>query len=274
MKHLLFSILLLPALLFGSETPDLRPLRVLFIGNSYTASQNLPEIVAQMAHSKGKRLYYEMHAPGGRTFERHWNEGIAQEKIASQRWDYVVFQNQSFEPVHDPANMMHYGQQLAALVEASGGRCVYFMTWAYAKERDFMKENPAYHGLFEDMQSRLDSGYKALSDEVGGQLCPIGPAWEAFRARYPDLPLHNPDASHPSPAGAYLSALMLYRVLFDEPVSAMPDVVYPYFDDKKLDRWGDRLTIHPDIRQAMEQVVNEVAAQYANRAEAPTHPAP
>lgn len=263
MRHLCLFVLLLPCVLFGAEAPGVRPLKVLFIGNSYLAWHTLPEIVAQMAHSQGKRLYYEMHTPGGRTFERHWNEGAAQEKIQSKQWDYVVFQNQSFQPVYDPDNMLAYGRQLAELVRANGSESVYFVTWAYARERDFIKENPDYQKLYPEMQARLNAAYAALAEATNGRLCPVGPAWAVFRERHPEVTLHHTDASHAAPAGGYLSALMLYRVLFDEPVAAMPATVYPYLDRKSIERWGDRIAIDPATRRAMEAVVNEVATDYA-----------
>lgn len=252
-------LILFPALLFGGTDQQLKPLKVLFIGNSYTALHTLPEIVAQMAQSKGKRLYYEMVAPGGRTFERHWNEGVAAETIESKRWDYVMFQNQSFEPVYAPENMMTYGVKLAEAVKAQGATPVYFMTWAYERERDFMKEDERFHGLFEGMQASLNTSYRALAEAVDGVLCPIGPAWERFRQENPDVALHNPDASHANQAGGYLSALMMYRVLFDEAVEDMPGTVYPYFREKSLNRWGDQLSIHSALRTKMEVLVNEVA---------------
>ena len=264
MRPIALFFLLVPIILIGSEVSDIRPLKVLFIGNSYTAWHTLPEIVAQMAHSKGKRLYYEMHAPGGRTFEKHWNEGVAQEKIQHKRWDYVMFQNQSFEPVYAPENMRLYGRQLAELVHESGATNVYFVTWAYARERDFIKENPEYRRLYVDMQARLNAGYGALAKEVNGLLCPVGPAWKVFRERYPEVELHHTDASHASPKGAYLSALMMYRVLFDEEVEDMPGTVYPYLDGESFERWGEDIKIETTMRATMEALVNEVVSAQAD----------
>ena len=265
MKQLVLLLLLLPLALPGAQTASVQPLKVLFIGNSYTAWHTIPEIVAQMAHSRGKRLYYEMHAPGGRTFERHWREGTALEKIRSKSWDYVVFQNQSFEPLYNPEAMLAYGQLLADAVNETGAENLYFMTPAYARERDFIKKNPRFRKLFEDMQARLDRGYRELAGRTSGTLCPVGPAWAQFRERSPDLPLHHSDASHPGQIGAYLTALMFYRVLFDEPVSGMPGTVFPYFKSRSLDRWGDRIEIDTATRLKMEAFVEEVHAGYLLR---------
>jgi hypothetical protein len=108
----------------------------------------------------------------------------------------------------------------------------------------------------------LNASYRMLADEVDGILCPIGPAWERFRRENPQISLHNSDASHANQAGAYLSALMLYRILFDEAVGDMPETVYPYFREKSLDRWGDQLSISPGLRRKMKRLVNAVANDF------------
>ena len=69
MRNLAIQLLgLIPIVVQGQETSDVsKPVRVLFIGNSYTRQHNLPEMVAQIANSKNRRLFYESVTPGGET---------------------------------------------------------------------------------------------------------------------------------------------------------------------------------------------------------------
>ena len=60
-------------------------LRVLFIGNSYTAVHCVPEIVRIMAESKGHKLEYEQHTPGGRTFQQPGHEETMTNEPRDQR---------------------------------------------------------------------------------------------------------------------------------------------------------------------------------------------
>ena len=63
---ILKGFLLLPLILF-SQTEK----RALFIGNSYTYMNSLPELINQIAISKGNSLIYESHTPGGSTLMQH-----------------------------------------------------------------------------------------------------------------------------------------------------------------------------------------------------------
>ena len=64
----------LDALLGGSaEAQPPSSLRVLFLGNSLTATNDLPAAVAHIASRAGRRLEYRTVAPGGYALEDHWN---------------------------------------------------------------------------------------------------------------------------------------------------------------------------------------------------------
>ena len=69
------------------------PLRVLFIGNSLTAWNDLPNLFASLAQAGGhERPVARTIAVGGFSLEDHWNQGDAQKGIATGRWDFVVLQ--------------------------------------------------------------------------------------------------------------------------------------------------------------------------------------
>src|SRR5947207_2272613 len=54
--------------------PQSRITRILFIGNSYTYFNNLPEMVAKLAAAGGQgEVVYQMLAPGGTRLKDHWD---------------------------------------------------------------------------------------------------------------------------------------------------------------------------------------------------------
>src|SRR5687767_11563345 len=73
--------------------------RVLFLGNSYTGVNNLPQIVHDVALSVGDTLVFDSYFPGGYQLESHSLDVISQNKIMTGGWDYVVIQGQSQEPI-------------------------------------------------------------------------------------------------------------------------------------------------------------------------------
>ncbi|AEA45153.1 hypothetical protein [Fluviicola taffensis] len=81
---------------------------VLFLGNSYTSANNLPQMIADAAASVGDTLNYESETPGGAflanliNFPSYYN-GVS--KIMNGGWDHVVMQDQSlaysnYVPLH------------------------------------------------------------------------------------------------------------------------------------------------------------------------------
>jgi len=46
--------------------------KALFVGNSYTQVNDLPQMVSSIASSENKTLIYETHLAGGARFNTHW----------------------------------------------------------------------------------------------------------------------------------------------------------------------------------------------------------
>ncbi len=205
-----------------------KTVRVLFIGNSYTYYHDLPALIDQIAESKGHKLLWKMQTPGGRTFEKHWTEGKAVKKLHAEKWDVVVMQNQSFQGVIDPANMIEFGLKLTGEINKAKAKPLLFMTWAYKTKPK--RIDPAKHPHIEApaatypqfMQKKLADAYYELAKQSNSQVAPVGYAWEIARQRFPDWPLHGKDGAHPGPVGSYLAAMVFYAKLFDDAPTGMP----------------------------------------------------
>jgi hypothetical protein len=73
-----------------AEGPELR---ILFIGNSLTAANELPAILEGLVRTGGTRpLDWKAVLLPGASLEDQWQAGEAQRAIGSQRWDVVVLQ--------------------------------------------------------------------------------------------------------------------------------------------------------------------------------------
>jgi hypothetical protein len=96
------SLLLIGGSTLGAE----RPLRIFFVGNSYTFVNDLPGVLTGLAEaSRGRRIVTGQHTPGGYTLEQHVKDGKAADDIRKQKWDVVVLQEQSVLPIVQPASM-------------------------------------------------------------------------------------------------------------------------------------------------------------------------
>jgi hypothetical protein len=251
-----------------TQTAPQKPLKVLFIGNSYIGRGNLPEVISQMAKAKGKQIEYTAHTPGGRTLNKHWDEAKAQKLIAQGNWDIVVLQDQSMNPASAPRNMLKYANMFCKEIDKIKAEKIFYLTFAYkAPPKWFDKvRDPAQKKLFEkifaNMQQLLTDTYLKASRQNNARVAPAGIAWQMAYKQNPHYPLHSQDNSHPANLGVYLTALTFYATLFNEPPIDMPGKIETYrknnseekiviiVDDttrKKLERiaWQAVKAIHP-----------------------------
>lgn len=216
------SILVAFALLsFGLRAQD--SVSVLFIGNSYTATNSLPTLVSDLAVSLGDVVTYDSHTPGGTTFSSHAGSATVYDKMDDQAWDFVVLQAQSQEPSFSDGQVdsqtLPYAIQLADSIYANYfcSEALFFMTWG--RENGDPQWGPI--STFDGMNGRLRNAYMRFADSVDGAVSPVGSAWKHIRDTYPSISLYVGDGSHPSYAGSYLAACTFYAATFRKsPVGA------------------------------------------------------
>ena len=75
------------------------PQRVLFIGNSYTGVNKLPEVFLEVVKNSGRPApVVKSSTPGGRTLKQHLTIAGSMKLVDEGGWDVVVLQGQSQEP--------------------------------------------------------------------------------------------------------------------------------------------------------------------------------
>jgi len=88
-------LLIAQAPVVGQDTPSV-PLKVLFIGNSYTSVNDLPAVVAGLAEAAGgRKIAVDRHLVGGCTLEKHVKDQKAIDKIRAEKWDVVVLRSRT-----------------------------------------------------------------------------------------------------------------------------------------------------------------------------------
>ena len=175
--------------------------RILFIGNSFTARNDLPGLLGQLVHAGGKgELECELISSGGASLRMHLNKGEAQTRLQTSGWDYVVLQEQSTLPVKNPKRTGENIREFDAVIKAAQAQTVLYMTWA--------RQNAP------ETQAALSETYTEAGREIGATVVPVGLAWRDCLAAHPAIVLHDKDQSHPNLAGSYLAACAFYATLF------------------------------------------------------------
>lgn len=188
--------------------------RVLFIGNSYTSVNDLPNLVSQIYSAAGETLDYSMSAPGGCTFQQHCNVSLPY--IQQGGWDYVVLQEQSQLPSFPINQFMQesypYAQELCSLIRQYNPdvKIVFYMTWG-RKNGD--PQNGQYYpplNTYEGMDSLLYARYVMMAEDNDACVSPVGAVWHQIRNQHPEVELYQSDGSHPSYLGSYVAACSFY----------------------------------------------------------------
>lgn len=210
MRYALLLILLATAAIHAAEQRS-----ILFIGNSLTIYNTLPQVVASLARAGGQgELLVDSELVRGASLEKHWKDGKALAKLRSRAWTWVVLQEQSTTTFTEPESFTTYGRQFIAAITAQQAKPVLYLTWARLGEMD--------------TQDRITAAYRSLGAESAALVVPAGLAFKAYREAHGDGSLFI-DNRHPTPAGTYLAACCFYATLFGADPAGLPG------DSAKLD---------------------------------------
>lgn len=197
--------------------------RVLFIGNSYTAVNNLPQLTADCALSigfAGFPMEIASSTPGGTTFQMHTTNATSQSLINQGNWDYVVLQEQSQLPSFPDSQVAVECFPFATalneqiLAADSCAETIFYMTWG--RQNGDASNCASWPPVctYEGMDSLLNLRYRQMAIDNHAILSPVGALWKYIRTNYPEINLYAADGSHPSLEGTYAAACSMVSVIF------------------------------------------------------------
>lgn len=199
--------------------------KVLFLGNSYTAYNNLPQLVHDVALSAGDTLVFDSHTPGGYTLEAHTLDNTSINKINVGDWDHVVLQGQSREPILQPTIFRDAGNDLRNAIYQSNPCTVplFYMTWGRKNgDPTFCDDFPVVC-TYESMDNSLRGSYENMVDVFNAEVSPVSVVWRYLRDNHPAIDLYAGDGSHPSAAGSYAAACCFYAAIFKHDPTLITD---------------------------------------------------
>jgi len=224
-RRLALTVTLLCTLCLVANVRAAEPIRVLFVGNSFTFYNNMPEMLKVLAasHAGGPRFETQMVVAPGATLRQLWDRGEARSEIKSSRWDFVVLQEQTSLgsvflvngiPRITSVDGFHQAVRLfAPEIKRSGAKTILLLTPSH---RDAPEEQVA-----------LNYAYFEIAREVDASVAPVGIAWQKARVGSQGE-LWWWDGIHPSNRGSYLSACVLYASLTGEsPVGLTRRIAVP-----------------------------------------------
>ena len=221
-------ILLLFCLSIGTLVAQ-NTLSVLFIGNSYTSYNNLPQLVQSLSTSAGKTLNIDSSIPGGYLMSSHLNDATTFAKISQGNWDYVVLQEQSQIPTiefYRDNDMYPAMTDLKALIEQYNpcAKIITYMTWGRRYGGQQCDPSGTYcspvFANFNQMQNSLTSAYLEISEQLNVQCAPVGVVWQNILNNSTHV-LHSGDNSHPNMDGSYVAACTIFSSIWKQGASGL-----------------------------------------------------
>lgn len=189
-------------------------LNILFIGNSHTYFNYMPQMLWTLAASENPvlELGIDQCTGEGASLEWHWKNVTTRNTIAEKPWDYIVLQDRSGGPLEEPESFKKYAGLLDKEIRMQGARTLLFLTWANQYRPYTQKE--------------LTHAYRMTARMLQAGLAPVGLAWKAVRRMDPKIELYHRDGRHASPTGSYLTACVFYSVVFKTSPEGLPGSFY------------------------------------------------
>ena len=186
-------------------------LRVLFVGNSLTSTNDLPATVAAIGSRRGRLIAVETRAPGGFALEDHWNLTDVRDELSHGGFDWVVMQQGPSSLPESGENLREWSIVFADAIRAAGATPALMTVWPEWYRR----------GVFDS----VIGNYRRAARDSGSVLLPAGAVWKASLARDRKIPLYGPDGFHPSRLGTYAAAVVVYARLTGSSPVGLPTTV-------------------------------------------------
>ncbi|MCI8992670.1 MAG: DUF4886 domain-containing protein [Eubacterium sp.] len=215
-----------------SAMPEEQPVRILFIGNSFSKYQNhadsdVGKILGELAESSGRHTeikmichngaYLSYYAFPSADHNSYYKE--ATDALKNEQWDYIVLQDYSKSGIEYAESRMYPAvRQLNQLVleYQNNAKVLLYATHGY-HDGSATKVNGVNTVLsVHQMQTGVAAAYYKIGKELDLAVVPTGMMFWHCNQVYPSIRLYSEDLKHPSYAGYYLAACMFYYQIFQK----------------------------------------------------------
>lgn len=202
---LFFTLIITCASLFSQQkinTNTKTVFNILFVGNSLTYTNELPQLVSKNAKQKGIELNSKMIAFPNYAIEDHWNDGQVQQLISSKKYDFVIIQQGPSSQSDGRKMLIDSGKKYKSLCEINGVKLCYFMVWPSLN----------YYHTFDG----VIKNYKDAALINNSILLPVGRVWKDHIDSTKNNEYYSFDGFHPSIRGSQIAAEVIVEHLFQQ----------------------------------------------------------
>ena len=173
---------------------------ILFIGNSLTYTNNLPELVRKKAKIIGEKVKVKTVAFPNYAIEDHWKDGKVQQLIKSKKFQYVIIQQGPSSQLDGKKMLIDYGKKFSEICQQNNAKLCFFMVWPSLQ----------YYHTFKGV---IDN-YSKAATENNAIILPVGKIWKQHFDNTNNFDFYGPDGFHPSLKGSNMAAEVIVNSLF------------------------------------------------------------
>lgn len=185
-------------------------LRLLFVGNSLTYTNNVPSLVRQLAVAAGRPTPVVVARTAGNAgLEDHWAEGTVRADLKNGDFDVMIMQQGPSTLAASGENLTHWTRIFAAEAVKYGTR-------------------PGLYAVAAPVGGNYEGGmanYRAAAEVTQSAFYPASYAWKLAWDQQPRLGFYGQDGFHPSAVGAFMSAMVIAAVVFEIDPATMPNLI-------------------------------------------------
>ena len=194
-----------------------KTLKVLFVGNSYTYFNQMPEeLFARLAEGYGYQVSVSSVTHGGYRLSQfadpaNENGKRLREIAEGVRYDYAVLQEQSVNPIKNEAEFLEGARGVMNLICADV--FILYATWGRNDGSAVLEELSLSR---EEMTLKLSDRYNAAADALGARVAEVGKAFLEYAKDHDKDALYCADHSHPSALGSEIAARVIFEKMIEK----------------------------------------------------------
>lgn len=174
-----------------SIDPPEGSMKILFLGNSHTAFNDLPLMVKSLLSAYAAKPIHTRHIFSGFLNDLAENPSVS-EALTKTKWDVVVLQGALLSSSHSREYPNPGIVKLTKAAIKKGARPLYFVEWPRKG--------------WDESEFQMGHYRKFAKQSGGGELVPVCLAWDEALKKEPKLDLWSGDGNHANLSGSYLAA--------------------------------------------------------------------
>ncbi|WP_237275153.1 SGNH/GDSL hydrolase family protein [Tenacibaculum ovolyticum] len=190
MKKLLFLLLI---------QVSVQSQNILFVGNSLTYSNDMPDILEYIGKKNGISIKTKDISLPNHAIIDHIKKGGIQKKLAKRKYDYIIIQQGPSSQKEGKKMLIEDGEKIKKICTKYKIELGYFMVWP----------SISYYHTFD----KVIENHKIAAKKNKAILFSVGEKWKMYNSFKNLQSLYSLDNFHPSKAGSFLAALTIFHKL-------------------------------------------------------------